>query len=94
VTDRLLAEKRAIVTGAGSGIGRGSAIVCAREGARVGVLDIDGEAAKRTAADITAAGGHAVALTADLTSEVEVDAAVAESASAWGGLDVVVVSRA
>jgi 3-oxoacyl-[acyl-carrier protein] reductase len=86
----LLTGKRAVVTGAGNGIGRSSALVCAREGARVGVLDIDAEAAERTVAEIEAAGGIALALAADLTDEAQVEAAVAEAANAWGGLDSVI----
>lgn len=90
MTAGLLAGKRAIVTGAGSGIGREAAIVCTREGARVGVLDVNADAAERTVADVAAAGGEALALVADLTNEPQVEGAVAEAASAWGGLGVVV----
>src|SRR5690349_3092022 len=86
----LLAGRRAVVTGAGNGIGRQSALVCAREGARVGVLDVDVAAAERTVADVHAAGGEAVVLVAELTDEEQVEAAVARAAAAWGGLDCVV----
>jgi NAD(P)-dependent dehydrogenase (short-subunit alcohol dehydrogenase family) len=90
VTASLLADKRAIVTGAGSGIGHDAALVCAREGARVGVLDVDAEASAQTVADIDAAGGEALPVVADLTAEREVEAAVDGVASAWGGLDVAI----
>jgi NAD(P)-dependent dehydrogenase (short-subunit alcohol dehydrogenase family) len=86
----LLAGKRAIVTGAGNGIGRETALVCAREGARVGVLDVDAAAAARTVGDVEAAGGEALALVADLADETQVEAAVAAAAAAWGGLDCVI----
>ena len=86
----LLEGKRAIVTGAGSGIGRASALVCAREGAAIGVLDLNEPAALQTAADIVDAGGEALALPADLTSESEVERAVATAADAWNGLDIVI----
>ena len=86
----LLSGKRAIVTGAGNGIGREAAIVCAREGAQVAVLDINGLAAERTVADIKAAGGQAVALVADLTDDVNVEAAVKEATSTWGSLNCVI----
>ena len=86
----LLAGKRAIVTGAGSGIGRESALVCAREGARVAVLDADAAAARRTVSDIEGAGGEALALIADVTDESRVQAAVEEAASTWGSLDCVI----
>ncbi len=85
----LLDGKRAIVTGAGNGIGRETAKVCAREGARVGVLDVDAEAAARTVAEVEAAGGAALALVADLTDEAQVAAAVAAAVAAWDGLDSV-----
>lgn len=86
----LLQGKRAIITGGGSGIGRESALVCAREGARVGVLDVNGPAAERTAGDVVGAGGEALALPADLTNEDAVEQAVATAASAWNGLDVII----
>ena len=86
----LLDGKRTIVTGAGNGIGRETALVCAREGARVGVLDVDETAAARTVADVEAAGGEAIALVADLADEAEVEAAVARAAAAWDGLDCVI----
>jgi NAD(P)-dependent dehydrogenase (short-subunit alcohol dehydrogenase family) len=85
----LLDGKRAIVTGAGNGIGRETAKVCAREGARVGVLDVDAEAAARTVAEVEAAGGEALALVADLTDEAQVAAGVAAAVAAWDGLDTV-----
>lgn len=82
----LLAGRRAIVTGAGNGIGRQTALVAAREGARVGVLDIDAAAATRTAEEI---GDAALRLVADLTDEAQVEAAVAHAAEAWGGVDCI-----
>lgn len=90
MTDPLLAGKRTIVTGAGSGIGRAAAIVCARDGGRVGVLDVDAGAAQATVADIAEAGGTALPLIADLRDEATVEAAVAQAVAAWGGLDVVI----
>jgi NAD(P)-dependent dehydrogenase (short-subunit alcohol dehydrogenase family) len=81
---------RAIVSGAGNGIGREAAKVCAREGARVGVLDVDEPAAQRTVMEVEAAGGEALALVADLTDERQVESAVARVVQAWGGLDSVV----
>ena len=86
----LLEGRRAVVTGGGSGIGRETARVCAREGARVGVLDLDADAAGRTVADVEAAGGEALALVADLTDEAQVEWAVARTRQAWDGLDCVI----
>jgi NAD(P)-dependent dehydrogenase (short-subunit alcohol dehydrogenase family) len=86
----LLAGKRAVVTGAGSGIGRETARICAREGARVGVLDIDRGAADATVAAIGEAGGAAIALPADLREEPQVADAIDVVAREWDGLDVVI----
>ena len=90
MTPGLLAGKRAVVTGAGSGIGRATARICAREGARVGVLDVNAGNAGAAVDEIEAAGGTAVALPADLRSETEVESAVARLREQWGGLDVVI----
>ena len=86
----LLDGRRAIVSGAGNGIGRQAALVCAREGARVAILDLDGEAAGRTAAEVEAAGGEGLALACDLRDEREVEDAIARAAGVFGGLDAVV----
>jgi NAD(P)-dependent dehydrogenase (short-subunit alcohol dehydrogenase family) len=85
-----LAGKRSVVSGAGSGIGREAARICAREGARVGVLDRNAEAAQATVEEIAAAGGEAVALIADLRDEPQVAGAVEQLREAWGGLDTVI----
>jgi 3-oxoacyl-[acyl-carrier protein] reductase len=82
-----LAGLRTIVTGAASGFGRAIAEAYAAEGARVGVLDIDGAGAAAVAAAI---GAAAVALTADVTDGAQVAAAVARAAEAFGGVDVAV----
>src|SRR5262245_53210161 len=86
--------KRALVTGAGAGIGRAAALRFAREGARVGVLDVDAEAAARVVAEIREAGGQGLALPADVTVEAQVAGAVKQMVAAWGGLDVVVANAA
>ena len=61
------AGKIAVVTGAGSGIGRATAILLARQGAKVHAADVDGESAAATAAEIQRAGGQAQAHTVDVT---------------------------
>jgi NAD(P)-dependent dehydrogenase (short-subunit alcohol dehydrogenase family) len=78
----------AIVTGAGSGIGRAAAVRFAAEGARVLVNDIDGATAEATVALITDAGGTAHAHPADVTSSAAVDALVDAAVERFGRLDV------
>lgn len=84
----LLDDKVAIVTGAGSGIGRETALRMAVEGAAVVVADLVGDSADRVTAEIDAAGGRAVACTVDVADEESVRAMVALAVSEFGGLDV------
>ena len=88
-----LAGKIAIVTGAGSrgpgvGNGKATAILMAREGARVLCVDAQKDRAEETVALIRAERGEALAFTADVTRKADCDAMVAEADSRWGGLDV------
>lgn len=84
--------KRAIVTGGGSGIGRGVAIKLAQEGARVAVLDINLEAARRVAEGIGAAGGEALALCSNVADETAVADAVSAAEERFGGIDTVIAN--
>jgi NAD(P)-dependent dehydrogenase (short-subunit alcohol dehydrogenase family) len=84
-----LLGKRAIVTGAGSGIGRASARLFAAEGAALLAVDRSLEAAQETASMIRAAGGRATAVGADAGSDEDVRAFVARAVDELGGLDIV-----
>lgn len=82
----------AVVTGGASGVGLAVARRLAERGDRVGVLDIDGDAAERAAADIRAAGGEAIGCAVDVSDRASVDAALGQVRSAFGPLEIVVTS--
>lgn len=82
-----LEGKTALVTGAGSGIGKCIAETYAREGARVALADINLDAAKAAARAI---GNNAIAVRCDVTRRADIDAALAETLSAFGALDILV----
>ncbi len=83
-----LQGKGAVITGAGSGIGRAAALLFAREGASVLAVDRDGAAVAETAGQVAAAGGRATAVTADAGNEADVAAFVAGAIEAFGSLDI------
>ena len=85
-----LAGRSAIVTGAASGIGREIARIYAREGALVAIADLNADAARATADEIRAAGGQAMSVPMDVTSEDGVNAGVAAVVAAFGGVDILV----
>ncbi len=85
-----LKDKMAIVTGAASGIGKEIALTYAREGAKVAIADLDKGAADAAAAEIRAAGGQALGIAMDVTSEQAVNDGVAAVIAAFGGVDVLV----
>jgi NAD(P)-dependent dehydrogenase (short-subunit alcohol dehydrogenase family) len=85
-----LSGRTALVTGAGSGIGKAISTVFAREGAKVMAADINEETAQAVAAQIEDAGGEARSLRTDTTSEDNVKAAVQSVVDAWGRLDITV----
>jgi NAD(P)-dependent dehydrogenase (short-subunit alcohol dehydrogenase family) len=80
----------AIITGGGAGIGRAICIRLAAEGARVAVLDIDGETAAAVAAEIVASGGGGLAITADIAEPDEVARAIARVEGEFGRIDILV----
>ncbi len=83
-----LTDRVAIVTGAGSGIGRASALLFAQEGARVAVVDLKPDAARATAQQIEGAGGQALAIAADVSKSEDNRDAVAQTIGRWGRLDI------
>lgn len=82
--------KTALVTGGGQGIGRAVAVRLAAEGAAVGVLDRNPETAENVAHEITQSGGLAVPLSADVTDEPAVSAAVSALVDRFGGVEILV----
>src|SRR5512137_1604532 len=88
-TTMRLENKIGIVTAAASGMGRAGALRFAREGAAIGVVDIDRAGVEAVVAEITGAGGRALALAADLSQDEEARRIVKETARTFGGLDFV-----
>ncbi len=82
-----LADKVAFITGAGSGMGRSMAQVFAREGAKVAVVDVNGEAAAEVALSI---GANAIAIECDVSSKAAVDEALQTTIEAFDRLDILV----
>ena len=79
--------KTILITGAASGIGRATALIFAREGARVVAADIDGAGAEETSAAVRAAGSEVVSVVTDVTDREAVDAMVAAGIDAYGAID-------
>ena len=87
-----LADKIALITGGGSGIGRACALRFAAEGAKVCVADLDLAAATETARLVQAGGGKSLAVQTDTTDEAANDAMVAACVKAFDAVDVLVAA--
>jgi NAD(P)-dependent dehydrogenase (short-subunit alcohol dehydrogenase family) len=85
-----LADRVAIITGAGGGLGRAHALYLARQGARLVVNDVSGENAAHVAAEIEEAGGEAMAVAASVTDEAGIAAMVEAVLARWGRADILV----
>jgi len=85
-----LAQRVALVTGAGRGIGASTAAKLAQEGASVIVNDLDQQACQQVAAEIVAAGGQAAAYAADVTEQAVAEQLVEFAVDSYGSLDILV----
>lgn len=88
----LLEDKVAVVTGVGPGLGRATALALAREGAAVVLVARSAERLDEVAAEITAAGGRALAVPASVTKPEDCERVASEAVAAFGGIDVLVNS--
>jgi len=84
----LLDGKVAVITGAGSGMGRAMCILFAKEGAKIAGIDYAGDTAEATAKTVRDAGGEAIAFQADISKREDIDGAVTAVIEAYGKIDV------
>ncbi len=85
-----LAGKVALITGASQGIGKGTALAFAREGARVVLAARQADKLRALAAEIEAAGGEALALATDLKDEAQIEVLFAQTVARFGRLDILI----
>lgn len=88
--NRSLKGRVAVVTGAGSGMGRAIAVRLAADGGAVAIWDVNGEGAAETAKMITDAGGSSLAITADCSDRTTIEAAAAETRAKFGPITILV----
>ncbi len=83
-----LAGKRALITGAASGIGRATALLFAREGAAISIVDLDEAGGQAVAQSIVDGGGRAIFVRGDVTQAADCQRAVQQTLAELGGLDI------
>ncbi|EHB67192.1 MULTISPECIES: SDR family NAD(P)-dependent oxidoreductase [Paenibacillus] len=88
-TNQQLKGKTAIVTGAGSGIGRAAALLMAEQGANVLLIDIDHERVEKVRKQIETAGGEAITGNCDISKAETLKDCFQQAAEKWGGIDIV-----
>jgi NAD(P)-dependent dehydrogenase (short-subunit alcohol dehydrogenase family) len=87
-----LADKVAIITGGGSGLGRECSLLFSQEGAKVVVADVDADRGDMTAKLVREAGGDAIAITTDVSNEDDVEGVVKATVSEYGRLDIMMAN--
>jgi NAD(P)-dependent dehydrogenase (short-subunit alcohol dehydrogenase family) len=85
----LLKDKVAVITGAGSGIGKAAALLLAQEGAKIGALGRTADELQQTVKEIQRKEGQALALVADISLPEQVEQAMQQTVEHWGRLDIV-----
>jgi 3-hydroxybutyrate dehydrogenase len=86
----LLKDKVAVITGAGSGIGKEIAFEYARQGAKIVIADLAFDSATATANDIIKEGGSAIAVAMDVTNEAQVDTGIADAVAIYRRIDILI----
>lgn len=87
---RKLIDRRILITGAGSGLGKALALLFAKNGCRVACTDLKLETAQQTLAEIERSGGQGLALAQDVSSDTSFDEVIDLLKQRWGGLDVLI----